>query len=67
MDEELLEKAEAFARERGGKLGELLGFGIHGIVVVLESERKGAARQLRHSYRNHRVMKGTYSSISPVR
>lgn len=38
MDEELLEKAEAFARAHGGSLGEELGSGIHGTVMVLKSE-----------------------------
>lgn len=52
MDEELFENAGAFAREHGGKLGELLGFGIHGIVLVYESESKGAATALKiHSSR----------------
>lgn len=52
MDEELLEKAEAFAQSRGGTIGEPLGFGIHGIVVVLKSEREGAATALKiHSSR----------------
>lgn len=52
MEEELLEKAEACARARGGKFGELLGFGIHGIVLILESEDEGALRALKmHSSR----------------
>ncbi len=40
MDEELLEKAEVYARSRGAKVARGLGFGIHGIVVALESESK---------------------------
>lgn len=47
MDEELWNKAEDYARLRGAKLGELLGFGIHGIVVVLECESEGAPRALK--------------------
>ena len=44
MDEELLEKASAYAIRRGLVLGRGLGFGIHGIVILLESEvlRAGA-------------------------
>lgn len=38
MDEELLEKARAFAEAHRGTLGKVLGFGIHGIVLVLQSE-----------------------------
>jgi hypothetical protein len=38
MDEELLEKAQAYANAGNRQLGECLGFGIHGIVVVLKSE-----------------------------
>lgn len=37
-EEELLGRAWAFARAHGGTIGERLGFGIHGIVVVRESE-----------------------------
>jgi len=52
MDEELLETARAYAESRGDTIGELLGFGIHGIVVTLKSEHEGAARALKiHSSR----------------
>jgi hypothetical protein len=47
MDEELLEIAKGYARARGGKVGELLGFGIHGIVVALDGERQSAATALK--------------------
>jgi len=52
MDEELFKIAEAFVQARGGRLGELLGFGIHGIVLVIESEKESAAHALKiHSSR----------------
>jgi len=38
-EEELLERAEAFAKADGCTIGERLGFGIHRIVIVLKSER----------------------------
>ena len=38
MDEELWERARTFAAAHQGTLVELLGFGIHGIAVVLQSE-----------------------------
>jgi hypothetical protein len=47
MDEELLEKARAFADARGAEIGEGLGFGIHGIVVVLKSEQEVASTALK--------------------
>jgi len=40
MDEDrLLEKAEIYAKTHGCAIGERLGFGIHGIVIVLNCER----------------------------
>ena len=52
MDEELFDKAERFARTRGAAVGELLGFGIHGIVVVVKGEAESAATALKlHSSR----------------
>ncbi len=47
MDEELLERAEAFAKAHGQTIGEELGFGIHGIVVVLKGEGEAAATALK--------------------
>ena len=46
-EEELLERAEAFAKAHGCTIGERLGFGIHGIVIVLNSESKAAATALK--------------------
>ena len=46
-EEELFERAEAFAGANGCTIGERLGFGIHGIVVVLKSESKAAATALK--------------------
>ena len=40
MDEELLANAEAYAIARGLKVACGLGFGIHGIVVALQSENE---------------------------
>jgi hypothetical protein len=37
-DEELLARAESFAEAHGPTIGERLGFGIHGIVFVLNSQ-----------------------------
>jgi hypothetical protein len=47
MDEELLEKAEAFAEAHGCTLGDEIGFGIHGSVVLLERESQLAASALK--------------------
>jgi hypothetical protein len=65
MDEELLEMAKVIARELGAKLGELLGFGIHGIVFVLESEGEVAPHALKvHSAREpYRRERDVYESL----
>ena len=42
-----MEKAEVYGRERGGTIRERLGFGIHGVVVVLESESNAAVTALK--------------------
>ena len=47
MDEESLEKAAVYASARGVKTGQGLGFGIHGIVVLLESEEEPGATALK--------------------
>jgi hypothetical protein len=46
-EEELIERAEAFAKANGCAIGERLGFGIHGIVLVLNSESKAAPTALK--------------------
>jgi hypothetical protein len=46
-EEELLKKAEAFANTHDCTIGERLGFGIHGIVIVLKSESNAAATALK--------------------
>lgn len=46
-DVELLEKANAYATRRGLTVGEGLGFGIHGIVVLLKSEEQPGATALK--------------------
>jgi len=52
MDEELLIKAKTFAEKRGAAICERLGFGIHGIVVAIKSEREAGATALKiHSDR----------------
>ena len=47
MDEELLKAARVFADRRHRMIGERLGFGIHGIVVVLKSQRNTEATALK--------------------
>jgi hypothetical protein len=47
MDEELLKNARRFADRCGRVIGEPLGFGIHGIVVVLKSQRNTMATALK--------------------
>ena len=47
MDEGLLGKAGAYAKAWDCEIGERLGFGIHGIVVVLESKNEPAATALK--------------------
>jgi len=50
-EEELLEKASAYANAHGATIGARLGFGIHGIVLVLKSQSKPAATALKvHSF-----------------
>jgi hypothetical protein len=56
MDEELLEKARLFAEAHGCTIGERLGFGIHGIVMVLKCEHKAAATAVK-----------VHSSLAPYR
>jgi hypothetical protein len=46
-EEELMERAEAFSDKNGCEIGERLGFGIHGIVLVLNCESKAAATALK--------------------
>jgi len=45
--EELMERAEAYAERNGCAIGERLGFGIHGIVIVLNCEAKAASSALK--------------------
>lgn len=65
MDEELLEKARAFAKARGAEIGEGLGFGIHGIVVVLKSEQEVASTALKihHSEEPYRREREAYERL----
>lgn len=65
MDEELLEKAEAFARAHGGSLGEALGSGIHGTVVVLKSESglAGTALKIHFSAEPYRRESEVYERL----
>lgn len=46
-EEELIARVEAYANEHGCTIGERLGFGIHGIVIVLNCESKAAATALK--------------------
>jgi len=46
-EEELIERAEVFAKAHGCTIGERLGFGIHGIVIVLKSESNAAETALK--------------------
>ena len=47
MNEELSEKVEAYARQRNLRIGERLGFGLHGIVFTAKSEAESAERALK--------------------
>jgi len=68
-EEELMEKAEAVARERGCTIGERLGSGIHGIVIVLESESKAAMTALKvlWSAKPYRRERETYERLMEAR
>ena len=47
MNEELMEKANAFALRRQLRLGKRLGFGLHGIVLAVRSEEESAEHALK--------------------
>jgi len=68
-EEELIERAEAFAKLHGCTVGERLGFGIHGIVVVLNSESKAAATALKvlASAEPYRRERGAYQRLGEAR
>lgn len=68
MDEELLEKAEAYAIARGLKVARGLGFGIHGIVVALESENEPGqtALKVHHSAEPYRRECEVYERLREV-
>jgi len=68
-EEELLERAEAFAKAHGRTTGERLGFGIHGIVIVLNSESKAAATALKilASTEPYRRERDTYERLREER
>ena len=68
-EEELIERAEAFAKRYGNTVGERLGFGVHGIVIVLNCESKAAATALKvlasaDAYRRER---DTYKRLKEAR
>ncbi len=66
MDEELLEKAQTFARARRSTLDKVLGFGIHGIALVLQSE-DGFARtalKIHSAYEPYRRERDVYGRLA---
>jgi len=68
-EEELIERAEAFAKSHECTIGERLGFGIHGIVIVLNCESKAAATALKvlASAEPYRRERDTYQRLSEAR
>jgi hypothetical protein len=64
-EEELLPRAQAFASAHGCTIGERLGFGIHGIVLVLNSETNSASTALKihSSIEGYRRERDAYERI----
>lgn len=65
MDEELIEAAQAYASQRGRTLGRRLGFGIHGMVCVVQSNAgpEKAALKLHRYEACYQREKGCYERL----
>ncbi len=69
MDEELIEKAEAYALSYGLKISERLGFGIHGIVFAVQSQTEpgNTALKILHSREPYRRERDVYERLKGSR
>jgi hypothetical protein len=65
MDEDIVEKAEAYLLQRGCHLAWRLGFGIHGIVFAIEGNAHPgvAALKIHHSEEPYRREKEVYERL----
>jgi hypothetical protein len=65
MDEDIAEKAEAYATRRGSHLAGRLGFGIHGIVFTIEgnAQRGVAALKLHYAEEPHFRERDVYERL----